>query len=68
MKFVARQKIGCIDFGDAVITPGFKLDAKYVIRTVGSVREDGKHGEEQILSSCYKKSLALAKEIGRAHV
>lgn len=27
----ARKKIGCIDFGDAVITPGFGLDAKYVI-------------------------------------
>lgn len=31
---VARQKIGCIDSGDAVITPGFGLDAKYVIYTV----------------------------------
>lgn len=59
---VARQKIGCIEFGDAVITPGFGLDAKYVIHTVGPIREDGNHGEEQILSSCYRKSLALAKE------
>ena len=59
---LARQKIGCIDFGDAVITPGFNLDAKYVIHTVGPVWEDGNHGEEQILSSCYRKSLALAKE------
>lgn len=58
----ARQKIGCIDFGDAVITPGFGLDAKYVIHTVGPIWEDGNHGEEQILSSCYRKSLALAKE------
>lgn len=58
----ARQEIGCIDFGDAVITPGFRLDAKYVIHTVGPVWEDGNHAEEQILSSCYKKSLALAKE------
>ena len=32
---MARQKIGCIDFGNAVITPGFNLDAKYVIHTVG---------------------------------
>lgn len=61
---VARQKIGCIDFGDAVITPGFNLDAKYVIHTVGPVWEDGNHGEEQILSSCYRKSLGLAKEHG----
>lgn len=59
-----RQKIGCIDFGDAVITPGFGLDAKYVIHTVGPVWEDGSHGEEQILTSCYQKSLALAKEYG----
>lgn len=59
---LARQKIGCIPFGDAAITPGFNLDAKYVIHTVGPVWEDGKHGEDQILSSCYRKSLALAKE------
>ena len=58
----ARQKIGCINFGDAAITPAFGLDAKYVIHTVGPIWEDGKHGEEQILSSCYRKSLALAKE------
>lgn len=58
----ARKKIGCIDFGDAVITPGFKLNAKYVIHTVGPVWVDGNHNEEQILSSCYRKSLALAKE------
>ena len=58
----ARQKIGCIDFGDAVITPGFGLDAKYVIHTAGPIWEDGNHKEEQILSSCYRKSLALAKE------
>ncbi len=59
---VAREKIGCIDFGDAVITPGFGLDAKYVIHTVGPVWENGDHQEEQILSSCYRKSLALAKK------
>ena len=59
---VARQKIGCIDFGDAAITPGFDLDARYVIHTVGPVWKDGSHREEQILSSCYRKSLTLAKE------
>ena len=60
----ARQKIGCIDFGDVAITPGFGLDAKYVIHTVGPIWVDGNHGEEKILSSCYRKSLALAKEQG----
>ena len=61
---VARQKIGCIDFGDAAITPGFDLDARYVIHTVGPVWKDGSHREEQILSSCYRNALALAKEHG----
>ena len=58
----ARQKIGRITVGDAVITPGFGLDAKYVIHTVGPIWQDGKQGEEEILSACYRKSLALAKE------
>lgn len=61
---VARQIIGCIDFGDAAITPGFDLDARYVIHTVGPVWKDGSHREEQILSSCYRNSLTLAKEHG----
>lgn len=59
---VARQEIGCIDFGDAAITSGFDLDARYVIHTVGPVWKDGSHREEQILSSCYRNSLTLAKE------
>ena len=58
----SRRKIGCISSGDAVITPGYKLDAGYVIHTVGPIWEDGKQGEEEILASCYRKSLALAKE------
>lgn len=58
----ARKKIGCIDFGDAVITPGFGLDAKYVIHTVGPIWRGGNYQEEQILSSCYRKSLELAKK------
>ena len=58
----ARKKIGSIAFGDAAVTKGFDLNAKYVIHTVGPVWVDGNHGEEQILSSCYRKSLALAKK------
>lgn len=41
----ARQKIGCIEFGDAVITPGFGLDAKYVIHTVGPIDDISKQDE-----------------------
>ena len=58
----ARQKIGYIDFGEAAITPGFDLEAKYVIHTVGPIWTDGSHQEAQLLSSCYRKSMALAKE------
>ncbi len=60
MLLAARKKIGPIHLGDAAITPGFGLDAKYVIHTVGPIWEEGSHGAEQILSSCYRKSLAFA--------
>ncbi|MCD7868624.1 MAG: macro domain-containing protein [Clostridiales bacterium] len=60
----ARRKIGRIKSGDAVITPAFNLDARYVIHTVRPVWENGSHGEEQILASCYRRSLELAKKHG----
>ncbi len=61
---MARQEIGCINFGDAAITPAFGLDAKYVIHTVGPIWLDGKHQEQKLLESCYDTSLNLAKEYG----
>ena len=57
----ARKKIGNIRVGDAAITPGFALEAKYVIHTVGPVWQDGRHREEKLLRSCYERSLKLAK-------
>ena len=50
--------------GEARITPGFKLPAKYVIHTVGPVYRDGQHGEPEKLAACYRNSLALAEENG----
>ena len=50
--------------GEARITPGFRLPAKFVIHTVGPVYRDGLHGEPERLAACYRNSLALAAENG----
>ena len=50
--------------GEARITPGFKLPAKFVIHTVGPVYRDGQHGEPERLANCYRNSLALAAQNG----
>lgn len=46
--------------GEARITPGFTLPAKYVIHTVGPVWQGGQHGEPAMLARCYQSCLALA--------
>jgi len=56
-----RRLNGCAT-GDAKITPGFKLPARYVIHTVGPVWSGGSHGEPELLASCYRRSLQLAQE------
>lgn len=48
--------------GEAKITKGYLLPARYVIHTVGPVYQDGAHGEQALLSACYKNSLLIAKE------
>jgi len=58
----ARAAIGSIAVGDAAVTPGFDLDAKYVIHTVGPVWQEGTCGEEALLRQCYDRALALAWE------
>ena len=52
---------GC-ETGQAKITPGFKLPAKFVIHTPGPIYRDGLHGEPKLLESCYKNCLTLAEE------
>lgn len=56
------KTLGGCKTGKAKITGGYNLPAKYVIHTVGPIYEDGKHGEKALLESCYRESLALAKE------
>lgn len=59
----ACLKIGYCDTGDAVITRGFNLKAKYIIHTVGPIYyHNDKTTNEELLRSCYRKSLILAKE------
>ncbi len=60
----ARQKIGDIETGQAAATPAFALHANYIIHTVGPTWTDGKHGECEVLRSCYENSLRLAKDLG----
>ena len=56
------RTLGGCETGNAKITGGYNLPAKHVIHTVGPVYNDGKHGEKALLESCYRESLALAKE------
>ena len=58
----ACQKLGGCATGDAKITPGFDLPARYIIHTVGPVYNDGHHREPDLLASCYRRSLELAVE------
>lgn len=58
----ACNVIGRCEEGNAVITPGFKLKAKYIIHAVGPRWNGGKSGEEKKLYSCYQAAMKLAEE------
>lgn len=61
---MACMKFGGCQTGEARITPGFKLPAKFVIHTPGPIYKDGLHGEPELLRSCYENSMKLAEENG----
>jgi len=54
------RTLGGCETGQAKITGGYRLPARYVIHTVGPVWHGGEHGERELLVSCYEKSLELA--------
>ncbi|GAB4544889.1 MAG: O-acetyl-ADP-ribose deacetylase [Pleurocapsa sp.] len=56
-----RQLRGCAT-GDAKITKGYKLSAQWIIHTVGPVWHGGSQGEAQLLASCYRRCLTIARE------
>jgi O-acetyl-ADP-ribose deacetylase (regulator of RNase III) len=58
-----RKLRGCAT-GDAKITRGYRLPAKWVIHTVGPVWDGGQNDEDELLASCYRTSLALADKNG----
>ena len=65
---VACTKLGGCETGEAKITPGFRLPARYVIHTVGPIWGGGERGEDRLLADCYRNSLALAHRHGLASI
>jgi O-acetyl-ADP-ribose deacetylase (regulator of RNase III) len=58
------RTLGSCPTGEAKITKGYNLPAKWVIHTVGPVWYGGRHGEDELLASCYRNSLALTEKHG----
>lgn len=55
-----NKKLGGCNTGEAKLSPGFKLPAKFIIHTVGPVWQGGANNEDELLANCYRNSLKLA--------
>ena len=64
---ICRTLGGC-ETGDAKMTDGFRLPARWIVHTVGPVWRGGENGEEGLLASCYRRSLVLAAAKGAISV
>lgn len=62
------RKLGGCETGDARLTRGHALPARFVIHAVGPVFRDGRHGEPDRLASCYRRSLEIAAEHSLASI
>jgi O-acetyl-ADP-ribose deacetylase (regulator of RNase III) len=62
------RTLGGCETGDAKVSPGFGLRARWIIHTVGPVWRGGHQGEPELLASCYATSLQRAVEVGAAGV
>jgi O-acetyl-ADP-ribose deacetylase (regulator of RNase III) len=58
------RRLGGCRTGEAKVTRGYSLPARYVIHTVGPIWHGGYHGEEEQLAACYRNSLAAAEGVG----
>ena len=64
----ACRPLGGCETGDAKVTPGFELPAKWVIHTVGPVWHGGSRGEPELLARCYRRSIEEAEKVGARSV
>jgi len=64
----ACAAIGGCATGDAVLTPGFRLPARFIVHTVGPVWRGGHDGEPELLARCYRRSLEVAREAGAGSI
>ena len=64
----ACAAIGSCATGDAVVTPGFSLPARWIVHTVGPVWHGGGAGEPALLASCYRRSIEVAHDVGAATI
>jgi O-acetyl-ADP-ribose deacetylase (regulator of RNase III) len=60
----ACAELGGCATGNAVVTPGFRLGARWIVHTVGPVWHGGRDGEPELLAACYRRSIEVATSVG----